>query len=162
MFDLSIQYSPFIAKLGGKSYDYLILLNRLVNNIRTKLRKAEMSLAGKIKNSVKQAVKFVDAFEEKAIDLAAEKDYDYVICGHIHRPQMRAIEIDKKLIIYLNSGDWIENLTALEYKWGLWSVCRYDQSDYTASDYSKEEEQQLEDSNNISLFEQMVQLAAEV
>ena len=46
--------------------------------------------------------------------------------------------------------------------WGQWSIYRYDQSDYTASDYSKEEEQQLEDSNNISLFEQMVQLAAEV
>jgi len=162
VFDLSIQYSPFIAKLGGKGYDYLILLNRLVNNIRTKLGKPEMSLAGKIKDSVKQAVKFVADFEEKAIDLAAEKDYDYVICGHIHCPQMRAIEKNGKQIVYLNSGDWIENLTALEYKWGQWSIYHYDQSDYAASSHLEEEQQQLNNNDNISLFEQMVQLAAEV
>ncbi|MEM6699390.1 MAG: UDP-2,3-diacylglucosamine diphosphatase [Bacteroidota bacterium] len=162
VFDLSIQYSPFIAKLGGKGYDYLIVLNRLVNKLRIKLGKAEMSLASKIKDSVKQALKFVDDFEEKAINLAAEKDYDYVICGHIHRPQMRATEKGGKQIIYLNSGDWIENLTALEYKWGQWSIYRYDQSDYATTNSCEEEEPQLDDTDNISLFEQMVQLAAEV
>ncbi|MEM8527756.1 MAG: UDP-2,3-diacylglucosamine diphosphatase [Bacteroidota bacterium] len=162
VFDLSVQYSPFIAKLGGRGYDYLILLNRLVNNIRIKLGKQEMSLAGRIKDSVKKAVKFVGDFENKAIELATEKNYDYVICGHIHCPQMRAVDKNGKQIIYLNSGDWIENLTALEYKWGQWSIYRYDSNDFAETHPPENEEYPLKGKHNVSLLEQMVQLAAEV
>lgn len=130
IFDLSIQYSPMIAKLGGKGYDYLILLNRFVNKLRKRLGMEPMSLAQNIKQSVKSAVKFISDFEQKAIDMAMDKGADYVICGHIHRPQMRAYEKDGKQIIYLNSGDWVENLTALEYNWGHWTIYQYDQADY--------------------------------
>jgi len=130
IFDLFIQYSPFISKLGGKTYDYLILLNRLINKIRITLGMQRMSFAKRVKNSVKEAVKFIADFEETALKLAAEKEYDYVVCGHIHRPQMRSEEINGQKVTYLNSGDWIENLTALEYKWGRWSIYEYDEADY--------------------------------
>lgn len=159
VFDLSIQYSPFIAKLGGKGYDYLILLNRLVNKIRTRLGKAEMSLAGRIKDSVKQAVKFIGDFEDKAIALAAEENYDYVICGHIHAPKMQTIEKDGKPIVYLNSGDWIENLTALEYKRNQWRIHYYDQADYKHVNYLKKEEYLMNGVETVSLFEKMLELA---
>lgn len=160
VFDLSIQYSPLLAKIGGKSYDYLIWLNRFVNNIRGKMGLSKMSLAGKIKDSVKEAVKFISDFEEKAIDLAAEKNYDYVICGHIHRPQMRFIEKGKKGITYLNSGDWVENLTALEYQWGQWSIYHYDEKDYANLKDDTLYDDVLYKKNTASLFEQMIQLAA--
>jgi hypothetical protein len=62
--------------------------------------------------------------------LAADENYDYVICGHIHRPQMRTVDVKGKKVTYLNSGDWVENLTALEYKWGRWSIYEYDETDY--------------------------------
>ena len=71
-----------------------------------------------------------DDFENTAIQIAMEKGYDYVVCGHIHHPQIRTIENDQKRVTYLNSGDWVENLTALEYKWGAWTIYEYDESDY--------------------------------
>jgi UDP-2,3-diacylglucosamine pyrophosphatase LpxH len=81
-----------------------------------------LSFSQKIKYSVKEAIKFVDDFEEKAIELAAEKGYDYVICGHIHMPQKRQITTAKGVVTYLNSGDWVENMTALEYEKGDWHI----------------------------------------
>ena len=130
IFDAFIQYSPFIAKLGGISYDYLILLNRWINKIRAAFGLSAMSFTKKIKSSVKKAVKFIRNFEDHAIRLAIEKGYDYVICGHIHRPRIRQYKKDQGTVTYLNSGDWIENLTALEYKWGQWSIYEYDEADY--------------------------------
>ncbi|MBV6426686.1 MAG: UDP-2,3-diacylglucosamine hydrolase [Haliscomenobacter sp.] len=130
IFDMFIKYSPWISKLGGKSYDYLILVNRWINHIRTSLGMSRLSIAQKVKQSVKEAVKFVSDFEDTAIRLAGEQGYDYVVCGHIHRPQMRTVETKDKKVTYLNSGDWVENLTALEYKWGRWSIYEYDEADY--------------------------------
>lgn len=130
IFDVFIKYSPLISKLGGKSYDWLILFNRLLNNIRATFGMPRMSIAKRVKNSVKEAVKFISDFESTAIKLAAEQEYDYVICGHIHRPQMRTVDTKDRQVTYLNSGDWIENLTALEYKWGNWSIYEYDEADH--------------------------------
>jgi UDP-2,3-diacylglucosamine pyrophosphatase LpxH len=130
VFDLSIRFSPWVAKMGGKGYDYLILLNRFVNNLRARLGMKKMSLAAKVKDGMKSAIKFVDDFEDKAIALAAEQGYDYVVCGHIHRPQMRSVEKGGHQIMYLNSGDWVESLTALEYQWGCWTIYQYDENDY--------------------------------
>lgn len=130
IFDASIKLSPYVAKLGGKGYDLLIVLNRLINKFRSIIGKPHMSFAKKVKYKVKEAVKFIGNFEEIAIKLAAEQGYDYVICGHIHRPTMRVDEQFGQKVIYLNSGDWVENLTALEYQWGRWSIYEYDQTDY--------------------------------
>lgn len=130
VFDVFIKYSPFIAKLGGKGYDWLIYINRFINKVRTAFGYSRMSFAKKVKDTVKEAVKFISDFEDTAIQLAFEQNYDYVVCGHIHRPQMRSVEQGDKVVTYLNSGDWIENLTALEYKWGRWSIYEYDEMDY--------------------------------
>ncbi|MCR9286074.1 MAG: UDP-2,3-diacylglucosamine diphosphatase [Bacteroidetes bacterium] len=130
IFDLSIQYSRFIAKLGGKSYDLLILINRFINHFRVRFGKPQMSFAAKIKEKVKKAVKFIHDFENTAIKHAFVQDYDYVICGHIHKPQIRTIKHKHKSITYMNSGDWVENLTALEYQWGKWTIYTYDELDF--------------------------------
>ncbi|PHN07669.1 UDP-2,3-diacylglucosamine diphosphatase [Flavilitoribacter nigricans] len=130
VFDLTIQYSPYIAKLGGKGYDLLIRLNRIINNLRTATGRPRMSFAKKVKNRVKEAIKFIADFEQTAIRLAREEGFDYVICGHIHRPQQRTVEEQGKTVTYLNSGDWVENLTALEYQNGQWSVYEYHEADY--------------------------------
>ncbi|MCO6480991.1 MAG: UDP-2,3-diacylglucosamine diphosphatase [Phaeodactylibacter sp.] len=130
IFDLFIRYSPLLSRLGGQGYDWLIRLNRFINKIRVAFGLPRMSFAKKVKHSVKEAVKFISDFEDTALKLAAEEDYDYVICGHIHRPQMRVEEAGGKTVTYLNSGDWVENLTALEYQWGRWSIYEYDEADY--------------------------------
>jgi predicted phosphodiesterase len=63
-------------------------------------------------------------------DIAIEKKYDYVVCGHIHQPEIRKIDKEKGSVVYLNSGDWIENLTALEYHKEKWSIYTYNSQDY--------------------------------
>lgn len=147
IFDIFIKYSSFISKIGGKSYDYLIWLNRLINNTRMALGRPRMSFAKKVKTSMKKAIQFIKEFEDTAIKMAAQQDYDYVICGHIHKPQMRTGEFNGKKVTYLNSGDWVENLTALEYKWGRWSIYEYDELDYEYVNkklHVKEEEENKE------------------
>ncbi|RME94848.1 MAG: UDP-2,3-diacylglucosamine diphosphatase, partial [Bacteroidetes bacterium] len=120
VFDASVRYSRWLAKLGGRGYDLLIVLNRLINRIRVCLGYGRMSFAHRIKHRVKEAVRFIHDFEETAIRLAAKQGYNYVLCGHIHQPQMRVAEYQGRQVTYLNSGDWVENLTALEYQWGQW------------------------------------------
>lgn len=126
VFDLSVNTSKWLAKLAGKSYDYLILLNRFINWILEKFGREKVSISKKIKGSVKKAVKFVSDFEDIAAAHAIEQGYDYVICGHIHQPQHRTITNEQGKVIYLNSGDWIENLTALEYHHGEWNIYQHD------------------------------------
>ncbi len=163
IFDAFIKYSPVVSKLGGKSYDYLILLNRVINKIRAVLGRPKMSFAKKVKNSVKGAVKFISNFEKTAIRLAFQHDYDFVVCGHIHRPQMRTEEANGKKVTYLNSGDWVENLTALEYQWGRWSIYEYDEMDYNYVNPKLQvkevlEEDELEvDISPEEIFKQIVQ-----
>lgn len=126
VFDLSVQHSKWIAKLGGWGYDLLILLNRFINTILQKMKKEPYSFSKKIKANVKNAVKFIGDFEKTASDLAIENKYDYVVCGHIHEPQMIRKVNKNGTTIYLNSGDWVENLTALEYNRKRWKIYRFD------------------------------------
>lgn len=125
VFDVSMQYSKWLAKLGGKGYDLLILINRAANFISERLGKGRISLSKRVKDGVKKAVKFVSDFEKIAAEIAIDNRFDTVICGHIHQPQHRMIENAKGQVLYLNSGDWIENLTALEYNEGEWRIYEY-------------------------------------
>lgn len=122
--------AKLIAKIGGMGYDWLILLNRGINWVLKIFGKGKVSLSKKIKNSVKKAVKFIGNFEEKAIELALNHHYDFVICGHIHQPADRTIESEKGRVRYLNSGDWIENLSWLEYHNSQWKLHFYDEKHY--------------------------------
>ncbi|NMH29026.1 UDP-2,3-diacylglucosamine diphosphatase [Flavobacterium silvaticum] len=128
VFDSSVQHSKWIARLGGWGYDYLILVNRMVNWCLAKLGREPYSFSKKIKGSVKKAVKFISDFEKTATDLAIENGYDYVICGHIHEPKIVETSNKHGKTTYLNSGDWIENRTALEYYKKSWKLYSYDEN----------------------------------
>ncbi|MFV8346131.1 UDP-2,3-diacylglucosamine diphosphatase [Flavobacterium sp. ZB4P13] len=130
VFDASVQHSKWIAKLGGLGYDYLILSNRFVNWCLSKLGREPYSFSKKIKASVKKAVKHISDFEKTATELAIENNYDYVICGHIHEPKMIHKENKNGSTLYLNSGDWVENLTALEYNKKRWKLYSYSETNY--------------------------------
>lgn len=128
VFDATTKGSAkIIAKLGGHGYDLLILFNRAINSILKFLGREKMSLSKKVKNSVKKAIKWIGDFEQTAAELAIENEYTHVICGHIHQPQIKNIKTDKGEVIYMNSGDWIENLTALEYSNNKWEIYHYDE-----------------------------------
>jgi len=154
VFDVTMQHSKWLAKLGAVGYDTLILINRLANFISEKIfKRGKLSLSKKIKNSVKSAVKFINSFEKTAADIGISNHYDYVVCGHIHQPEMREIENEHGKIIYLNSGDWIENLTALEYVNGEWKIYKFDETEFeNVAGHDAEEEL-----NNTQLFDNMVE-----
>jgi len=128
VFDTTTKGSAkLIAKLGGKGYDLLILLNCFINTILKVFGREKMSLSKKVKDGVKKAVSWINNFEQTAAELAIEKQYDYVICGHIHQPQKRVVKSKIGEVTYLNSGDWIENLTSLELNEGEWNIYQYDE-----------------------------------
>lgn len=127
VFDASIQNAKWLAKLGGYGYDLLILINRFINWQLSIIGKEKFSLSKKIKNSVKSALKYINDFEQVASVLAIENGFDYVVCGHIHQPKMEIKETKNGKTLYLNSGDWVENFTALEYQFKRWKIYHYNE-----------------------------------
>ena len=125
VFDFSIQHAKWLAKLGGKGYDLLIIINTFVNFISEKLGGKRVSLSKTIKNSVKQAISFVNNFEESAVNYAEAQQCKAVVCGHIHMASDKIVETKQSSMHYLNSGDWIENLTALEYNESRWTLFQH-------------------------------------
>lgn len=126
VFDVTMKNARWLAKLGGKGYDLLIMINTLCNWVSKSMGGGRISLSRKIKNGVKGAVKHINDFEGTAAAIALDNHYDQVICGHIHQPAMHRVS-DKsgRSVLYLNSGDWVENLTALEYHDAQWRIYRY-------------------------------------
>ncbi len=125
VFDITMRHSKWLARLGAMGYGILILINRVVNWFLEKMGFEKISLSKRVKDSVKSAVKFINNFETTAADIAIDNHYDYVVCGHIHQPEIRNIVTEKGKTLYLNSGDWVENLTALEFDGRDWSIYRY-------------------------------------
>jgi len=125
VYDITMKNSKWLAKLGGKGYDMLIILNRLVNNVLEKMGKEKMSFSKKVKHSVKQAVKFISDFEQIVAEIAIDKKFDVVCCGHIHQPIIKEMQVGEQAVTYLNSGDWVESLTALEYTGKQWSLYQH-------------------------------------
>ena len=140
VFDVTMKHSKWLARLGSHGYDLLIHINTFCNWISVKMGRGKISLSKNIKNSVKQAVKFVNNFEKTTADIAIENGYDYVLCGHIHHPEMKTIKTEKGQVEYLNSGDWIENLTALEYSNGKWTMFQYDEKEFEHDEQDAEDE----------------------
>jgi len=156
VFDVTMQHSKWLAKLGAVGYDTLILINSVANFVSAKIfRKGKLSFSKKIKNGVKSAVKFINNFEQTAADIGISNQYDYVICGHIHQPEMRTLSNQHGSITYLNSGDWIENLTALEYVNGTWSIYHYRPEEFMHTTIEELEEEP--DFNNSQLFDNLLQ-----
>jgi UDP-2,3-diacylglucosamine pyrophosphatase LpxH len=145
VFDASITHAKWLAKLGSWGYDLLILINRLLNWILKQINKEPYSLSKKIKNNVKSAVKFITNFEKICTDLAIEKKYYYVICGHIHEPKIEVFVNQNGATVYMNSGDWIENLTSLEYNHNKWKIYKH-----VTDNFLKEEEAEFDYENKLA------------
>lgn len=119
--------AKFLAKLGSSGYGLLILFNRLVNFLLKSMGREKVSISKRVMAGVNKAVTKINDLETVAAEIAIEKKYDYVICGHIHQPQQKVVETPRGKVTYLNSGDWVEHLTALEYCNKRWSIYEYDE-----------------------------------
>ncbi len=155
VFDITMQHSKWLAKLGAIGYDTLIIINRMVNFISERIfRKSRVSLSKKIKNSVKSALSFINNFEQTSADIGINNGYDYVVCGHIHQPEIKTISNKEGNIVYLNSGDWIENLTSLEYNKGEWRIYRF--ADESLVDMILKEPDEENHPSNNELFAELL------
>jgi UDP-2,3-diacylglucosamine pyrophosphatase LpxH len=108
-FDNIMQNGPWLAKLGARAYDQLLALNGLVSRVRRLFGLKYWSLAGYLKHRVKNAVSYIGRFEQAVALEARRREVDGMICGHIHRAEVRRIEG----VLYANCGDWVESCTAL-------------------------------------------------
>jgi len=133
VFDVTMKHSKWLAKLGAIGYDTLILINSAFNWYRQKRGKEKYSFSKRVKDSVKGAVKFINDFEKTAAEIGIANGYQYVVCGHIHQPVMKEVTTEKGSVHYLNSGDWIENLTGLEYNDGAWQIYKYNEDELAKS-----------------------------
>lgn len=132
VFDKVTTRMKWLAKLGDIGYTALLWLNGLYNKYRMKRGKPYYSFSQVIKQKVKSAVSYISDFENVLVDFARARECDGVICGHVHRPENRMISG----IHYMNSGDWVETMSALtEDESGEWNIVYY--SDFISSDTSK-------------------------
>jgi UDP-2,3-diacylglucosamine pyrophosphatase LpxH len=157
VFDVTMRHSRWLARLGGHGYDLLILINRFVNYGLAKLGRPRVALSKRVKERVKSAVAAVSNFEETAAAIAADEGYRYVACGHIHQPEIKTLHTEKGEVIYLNSGDWVENLTALEYTaeagWHLYYYNDDPAMQQTAEAEAADAAEELADANPAQLLE---------
>lgn len=116
--DVFITDMKWLAKIGSVGYDLALWVNSVYNKYREWRGLPYYSISKDIKNGVKKAINFITDFEENAIKLAKHKHCDYAICGHIHQPTIKEN--------YMNSGDFVENCTALVETWnGEWSILEF-------------------------------------
>jgi UDP-2,3-diacylglucosamine pyrophosphatase LpxH len=108
-FDGVIQCAKWLAYLGDNLYELTLRLNRHLNHWRSKFGLSYWSLSAYLKQKVKKAVMYVTDFEEAVANEAHRRGHDGVVCGHIHRAEMRTING----VLYCNDGDWVESCTAL-------------------------------------------------
>lgn len=112
-FDGVIQCAKWLAYLGDNLYEFTLKLNRHLNNLRGRLGLPYWSLSAYLKNKVKTALNYVSDFEVAVAREARRRGHDGVVCGHIHRAEMRMIDGT----LYCNDGDWVESQTALVEHW---------------------------------------------
>jgi UDP-2,3-diacylglucosamine pyrophosphatase LpxH len=109
LFDSVVLYAKWLAHLGDAAYMFTLKLNRWLNHARLKLGLPYWSLSQYLKHKVKAAVNTISSFETLLSDEARRQQCDGVVCGHIHRAELRSEDRQ----IYANCGDWVESLTAL-------------------------------------------------
>lgn len=135
IFDSITTNFRWIAQLGDIGYTFLLWLNRQVNYYRRKKGLPYFSLSQYVKGKVKSAVSYIDQYEEELAKIAKAKGCDGIICGHIHKAENRIIDG----IVYLNSGDWVETMSALaEDQEGNWQLIYYNQVSFKKSTEEKE------------------------
>ena len=131
IFDSITSQMKWLAYLGDVGYTFLLTINKLYNQYRTWRGLDYYSFSQRIKQKVKLAVNYISDFEEKLAELAKANHCQGIICGHIHKPDIRQIGD----IIYMNSGDWVESLSALvedyEGNWELLYFLKTDDFDFT-------------------------------
>ena len=128
--DTAVKYKLSAQKLVGKRFKLLNSIDAILTATFNLFGRKRWSLAKEVKTHPAQAERYLSFFERAAATLAHSKGCDSVICSHVHAPKLASKEIAGKEIQYLNAGDWVSNLTALEFRFGRWELYRYSPDDF--------------------------------
>jgi UDP-2,3-diacylglucosamine pyrophosphatase LpxH len=121
-YDGIVAHARWLAMLGDWSYQIALRCNSAVNRVRRRLGYPYWSLSAYLKHKVKNAVGLISNFEHALAEEARRRGVEGVICGHIHKADLREIEG----IVYANDGDWVESCTALvEHESGELEILRW-------------------------------------
>jgi UDP-2,3-diacylglucosamine pyrophosphatase LpxH len=130
LYDAVVQHARWLALVGDQLYTLILKLNQWFNHIRAKLGLTYWSLSQYLKHKTKKAVNFMTSFEDAVAREARRRGFQGVICGHIHKPQIRMIDG----VVYCNDGDWVESLSALvETRDGELKIIEWRRTPTTAS-----------------------------
>ena len=124
--DRSIDRIAWIAAIGSWAYDRVEQFGNQLNRVRRWFGARPISLTNRVKRRIVQATTYIARFEQACAAYAVRARCDTVVCGHIHQPAHRTIAVGAERPTYLNSGDWVENCSALEYHRGAWNLISYD------------------------------------
>jgi UDP-2,3-diacylglucosamine pyrophosphatase LpxH len=128
-FDTLMLNSKWLMHIGDSLYNFLIWSNILLNKIRKIGGLEYWSLSNYLKQNTKQALNYINNFEEYLASYCKQHNFDGIICGHIHKAEIRIIDG----IIYMNDGDWVESRTALvEHLDGKWEIINYDTQNFNS------------------------------
>ena len=115
-------YNPLVKFILHTGYNILLNINNIVYKICNALKIPTFNYVEYIKRFVKQASDCVDKYENVVSQYAYKNNYDGVICGHIHTPNIR----DINGVTYLNCGDWVSNCSGIvEHYNGKWELVRW-------------------------------------
>jgi UDP-2,3-diacylglucosamine pyrophosphatase LpxH len=124
-FDSLMLDHKWLMRIGDSLYTFSIWLNLQLNRVRNLCGMEYWSLSNYLKQNTKQAVNFVNHFESQLADYCKSNEYDGIVCGHIHKAEIKNING----VVYMNDGDWVESRTALvEHLDGTWEIVEYDKT----------------------------------
>jgi UDP-2,3-diacylglucosamine pyrophosphatase LpxH len=121
--------AKFWGKLGSNGYALLLAFNKFINRVLKWVGREKVSFSRKVMEQFHKRVVKIEAFEQMIAELAIEKKYDTVICGHIHQPRKKTVETERGRVTYLNSGDWVEHMTSLEFYDNDWHLFQFEESE---------------------------------
>lgn len=138
IFDVSLRYSHWLLHLGRTGFEVLLLFSKMRSKLLAKFGKSSTPFIPSEQESNQRDPQQISRFEQNVVKMAIDQQYDHVVCGHSHAPKKELFETTKGSCLYLNSGDWVEHMTALEYSFKRWKLYRYE-NDKLASFYMDEE-----------------------
>jgi UDP-2,3-diacylglucosamine pyrophosphatase LpxH len=138
IFDFSMRYAHFLLNLGSVGFSLLLTFSEVRKSLLRKIGKVHTPFLGLDKNVYYRDLNQISRFEKKVAKMAIEHHYDHVVCGYSHFPKKEVMETRKGDCLYLNSGDWVKHMTALEYSFKRWKLYQYE-NDKLASFYMDEE-----------------------
>jgi UDP-2,3-diacylglucosamine pyrophosphatase LpxH len=122
VFDSVVSKMKWLSKLGAAAYGFISVMNKILNLTTEPIMGRKINLFSKIKLNFKRRTRDMSKLEKQAANMAIKRKYQTVVCGHSHIPADKTIYTESGAARYLNSGDWVENNTALEYINGEWNL----------------------------------------